>query len=428
MASVRLSKKGKLFFDFYYRNVRCREYTLLNDTVANRRLMAATMKRIESEIAAGTFSYRRYFPTSKRANQFEPLHTPVAPPSAEDLSRAAAEAEQKIKATGMPAVVAAGSSPLFPAFANQWYGEREIDWKRSQRRKVSDILAGHLVPRFKGRRVGDISKEDILAFRTHLAKDVREGQGLSPSRINGVLNVLRQILEEAADRFQFTMPFRGIRPLRVQKTKVDPFTLEEVQLILGKVPPAFEPYYTVAFFTGMRTSELLGLKWPCVDFARNQILVRETLVDNELDTPKTEGSNREIAISTPVLAVLKRQQALTADIDSEFVFCAGNGAPLSRHNLAHRVWAPTLKALGLRHRPPYQTRHTAATLWLAAGEAPEWIAKQMGHTSTKMLFTVYSRYVPNLTRKDGSMFELLVGARFAVAQAAQPEGESHARG
>jgi integrase len=46
-----------------------------------------------------------------------------------------------------------------------------------------------------------------------------------------------------------------------------------------------------------------------------------------------------------------------------------------------------------------------ATLWLAAGENPEWIARQMGHTSTEMLFTVYSRFVPNLTRRDGSAIE-----------------------
>ena len=58
-------------------------------------------------------------------------------------------------------------------------------------------------------------------------------------------------------------------------------------------------------------------------------------------------------------------------------------------------------------------RHTAATLWLAAGESPEWIATQMGHANTEMLFRVYSRYVPNLTRKDGSaanaMFSKVVG-------------------
>ncbi len=64
--------------------------------------------------------------------------------------------------------------------------------------------------------------------------------------------------------------------------------------------------------------------------------------------------------------------------------------------------------LGLKRRRPYQTRHTTATLWLAAGENPEWIAKQLGHSTTKMLFEVYSRYVPNLTRQDGSAFNSLI--------------------
>ena len=64
----------------------------------------------------------------------------------------------------------------------------------------------------------------------------------------------------------------------------------------------------------------------------------------------------------------------------------------------------------MKLRKPYQTRHTAASLWLAAGENPEWIAKQMGHSTTRMLFTVYSRYVPNMTRRDGSAFENLLAA------------------
>ncbi|EBK2343823.1 site-specific integrase, partial [Salmonella enterica subsp. enterica serovar Enteritidis] len=70
----------------------------------------------------------------------------------------------------------------------------------------------------------------------------------------------------------------------------------------------------------------------------------------------------------------------------------------------------TLRLLGLKARNAYQTRHTAATLWLAAGEAPEWIARQMGHANTTMLFKVYSRYVPNMTRRDGSAFEALIAS------------------
>ena len=49
-------------------------------------------------------------------------------------------------------------------------------------------------------------------------------------------------------------------------------------------------------------------------------------------------------------------------------------------------------------------RHTAATLMLASGENPEWIAATLGHTSTEMLFRVYSRFVPNLTRNDGRAY------------------------
>lgn len=70
--------------------------------------------------------------------------------------------------------------------------------------------------------------------------------------------------------------------------------------------------------------------------------------------------------------------------------------------------------MGYALRRPYQMRHTAATLWLASGEAPEWIARQLGHTSTEMLFRVYSRYVPNLTRQDGSAMERLLASRMAT--------------
>jgi integrase len=69
-------------------------------------------------------------------------------------------------------------------------------------------------------------------------------------------------------------------------------------------------------------------------------------------------------------------------------------------------------------------RHTAATLWLASGEAPEWIARQLGHASTEMLFRIYSRYVPNLTRRDGSAFERLLASRFATGKPTIDAGTS----
>ncbi len=59
------------------------------------------------------------------------------------------------------------------------------------------------------------------------------------------------------------------------------FSLDEVKSIINTVRPDFKNYFTVRFFTGMRTGEVHGLKWRYIDFERRLILVRETVVDGE---------------------------------------------------------------------------------------------------------------------------------------------------
>ena len=52
----------------------------------------------------------------------------------------------------------------------------------------------------------------------------------------------------------------------------------------------------------------------------------------------------------------------------------------------------------------------------AALENPEWIARQLGHANTSMLFRVYSRYVPNLVGRDGAAFESLLNEEFTLEE------------
>ena len=53
----------------------------------------------------------------------------------------------------------------------------------------------------------------------------------------------------------------------------------------------------------------------------------------------------------------------------------------------------------------YETHHTFALWALAAGESPEWVARTLGHVNTSMIYKTYGRYIPNLSRHDGSAFE-----------------------
>jgi integrase len=222
------------------------------------------------------------------------------------------------------------------------------------------------------------------------------------------MGCLKTVLEEASTRHDFASPFKNIKRLREPRANVEPFTLNEINLFMSFVHEGFRDYYWVRFFTAMRTAEIDGLKWEHVDFHNRLILIRETLVDGETETPKTDGSLRDIKMLGPVYEALQRQHLKTGD--GKYVFTNLKGKPLEHRNVTYRVWYPTLEKAGLRKRNPYQTRHTAATLWLAAGENPEWIAQQMGHANTRMLFTVYSRFVPNLTRQDGSAFENLLAS------------------
>ncbi len=153
-----------------------------------------------------------------------------------------------------------------------------------------------------------------------------------------------------------------------------------------------------------------GLTWRHVDFNRRQLLIYQAYVRGELISTKTDGSYREVQMCQRVYEALLAQYRLTGKNKTldDFVFCSSVGTALEDRNVANRIWYPLLAFLGLDKRKPYQSRHTTATLWLAAGESPEWIARQLGHVSTNMLFRVYSRYVPNIAGRDGSAFELML--------------------
>ena len=270
---VERPETGKLFFDFRYEGKRCREQTALDNTAANRKKLESILKRIEAEITLGTFEYHRHFPNSPNANEFT-------------------------KQAEVQRAREAHDTPLFNKFSEDWIAEMRIQWRQSHISTVEGTLKNYLNPYFGEKEVGRITKKDILDFRASLAKvTTRSEKHLSASRINRIMTPLRMILSEAANRFDFSSPYHGIKSLKVPRTDVEPFGIEEVKQIIETVRPDFRNYYTVRFFTGMRTGEIDGLQWDHVDFKRRQILVRQALVNGSLEYTKNDGSFRTIKMS-----------------------------------------------------------------------------------------------------------------------------------
>ena len=394
MASLRV-RNGKLLMEFRYNGIRCRELTALSDTPRNRKRIEKVLNDITVDIKLGRFVYSDYFPQGAQRFRLE------------NLDNATREYIEQLNAH-LPKFE---EVPHFEEFAWEWFSENQIRWKTSHEKNIKLILETYLIPEFGRSKVHEISRPAIIKYRASLGKRraAHDKDTVSNDWINHVMTPLRGIMTEAAVRFDFANPYEDIPPLKIERAEIHPLSLEEVQRFLHHVPEPFHDYYVVRFFTGMRTAEIDGLQWRFVDFERRQIVIHETLVNGKTETPKTRASYRAIHMSQPVFDAMQRQYQRTRHFD--YVFCNEVGNALDHRNINKRIWKPTLERANIPYRRPYESRHTAATLWLAAGESPEWISRQLGHSTTKMLFEVYSRYVPNLTRQDGSAFESLLAKK-----------------
>lgn len=153
----------------------------------------------------------------------------------------------------------------------------------------------------------------------------------------------------------------------------------------------------------MRPDEQIALKWSQVDFVQKKISIRESRVRGHEGPPKTEASEREIEMLPMVEQALLAQREVSFH-RSAYVFCSKVSGPLDICNLRERIWKLTLKAAGLRMRHFYNTRHTFASLMLGSRENIGWVARMMGHKDIQMVLKRYHKFMPNLTRRDGSAF------------------------
>ena len=139
------------------------------------------------------------------------------------------------------------------------------------------------------------------------------------------------------------------------------------------------------------------------DFQRKLLLIRQGFVKGRVTMLKTAGSRREVDMLPHVEEALRSHREATQG-KGQYVFSNIEGGALHRDNMRNRIWNPALAQAGLRHRNPYQTRHTFASLMLEQHEDPAWVARMLGHTTLRMLYERYGKFIHHRTRHDGERF------------------------
>jgi integrase len=311
---------------FTYQGIRCRETLPMPPTKAAKKELIQKRQAILYEIKNGTFDYLKHFPHSKKAREFRK--------SRPDLYTI----EEGLKA---------------------WLQRNQGKFQQSTLRDYNSAIYYHLIPKF-----GQIAIAELTAI---MIKEWLASLVISNKRKNNILTPLRQMYEEMyLDEIIDKNPFERVRNLTVKTREPEPFTAHEVAKILNELESQERNLIQFAFWSGLRTSELIALRWQDVDLEHNRVFVRQAKVRGHLKSTKTIAGFREVTLEPQAKQALLSQQVFTGKIgDTVFHDSRIRGPWKNDQAIRKIVWTPALKKAGIKYREPYQTRHTFASTLLS---------------------------------------------------------------
>ncbi|WQX50204.1 site-specific integrase [Helicobacter pylori] len=198
-------------------------------------------------------------------------------------------------------------------------------------------------------------------------------------------------------------PYFAITLKNAKEAKaIEPFSLEEVKTLIENAPSLrLKAFLAVAFFTGMRTGEQLALLWEDIDFNEKKIVINKSLNElGQITSPKNKPSVREIDLLEPVEKILKQLKE-NEPANKKFVFI---DMP-KRSTMFQRAFRSLLRALKLKDRKLYTTRHTFASLMLSQGEEAMWVSKTLGHKDLNTTYKTYSHYIPKQEKERAAFLK-----------------------
>ena len=281
-----------------------------------------------------------------------------------------------------------------------------LELHRNRRRELTQkdyvgIYHNHIKNLLGKKRLDEIKPSTIEKWQNHLLDN-----NVSASRIQTIRSVLFTMFNDAMkDEIIDKNPLTLVKSPIVKQPNINPFSLDEMQLIISEAKGQLKNFYATAFFTGMRSGELIGLRWSDIDFSNLEIDIQRRIKNGEVDLPKTASSVRTIDILDILLPYLLEQFKLTGHLNSYVFLNQLNENFYDIKRIRERYWKKHLKNIGLDYRPIYHTRHSFTTLMLSNNEDILWVSNMLGHKDSTTTLSKYSRYIKRDKKKRATFLD-----------------------
>jgi integrase len=257
----------------------------------------------------------------------------------------------------------------------------------------------------EGRERASLTTPRINAFRDDLLAS------LSRAMARKVLVSLKSILRDGQRRGNVAQNVAlGVKIKEDQRGRhklvvgVDIPATDEMRAIIGQLHGRWRPLFLTAIFTGLRASELRGLRWQDVDLRAGELHVRQRADRySEIGAPKSKAGIRTVPLPPLLLNVLREWRLQSPH---ELVFATRNGRVDRLSNIS-RVFVSVVQAAGLLDaagKPKYSGLHALRHFYASwcinpierggRGLAPKVVQEQLGHASIVMTMDTYGHLFP----------------------------------
>ena len=279
--------------------------------------------------------------------------------------------------------------PTLGDFAEQFMTYSKTNNKPSTVHAKEWLLRVHLVPAFGAMRLNAIGPEELERY-----KAAKLDEGYEKKSINNQLTALRKLLNLAVEWNKLDRAPK-VRAFKLGKNTVEEdeyLTFEESERFLRAAAPEWKTLLVLAVRTGLRSGELLALKWQDIDLVAGQLVVRRTLWKDQEGPPKG-GRTRPVPLSDETVVTLKAHRHLRGP----YVFCDDAGNRLT-HSIIKNVVPATCRRAGLAKRiTTHGLRHTFASHLAMRGVSLKTIQELLGHESIEMTLR-YAHLSPDVRR------------------------------
>lgn len=307
--------------------------------------------------------------------------------------------------------------------ADLWIAAAEAErLERSTTKRYRELAEIYIKPRFGELKLTALTKPKVQDFRLELLQT--KSRAMAAKVVRALSAILGNAMEIGAINQNVAASVK-VGKLKRESEKIVVPERADLKALIAVASDTERPFILTAITTGLRSSELRGLRWQDIDLAVGTITVSQRTDQwGVIGSPKSEAGKRTIPIPPELVSELKRWKLRSKTSRLGLVFPSSTGTPMRHNNMLRRMYFPLQLRAGLRvpkvdargspvldddQLPVYtgkysfhSLRHAAASGWIESNIDLKRLQVWIGHENIRLTLDTYGHLLKD-EKKDAEL-------------------------